>query len=382
MNSIKVLHIGIKYWPFIDNLTKSTELKGIRGGGMNKYCDLLINSFPNNIYSIIICQKIAGQEKHERKKNILVYRIKTFGSRATRQIFTNIYSFFIGIRIIKKENIDLIHGHMQPGIFIAYWLGKIFNKPVVGTPYSFATVEMNFFLNKLAKYIETKFYPQIDVLVFESDENRNNALLLRNLSFSNSVVIHTGIEMPKIFKNKTKKGKINIFYIGRLVKIKALDNLVLSIKYLSEQDLNKIHLNIIGEGEMSEKLKGLINANNLNHIVTLHGFVKDVTSHIIAGDIFILPSYREGLSVALLEAMSFGKACIVNNFGVPFKKNTIYEMKNNDPKTIAQAISSVINSKELYQNLSENARKEICDNFSVKKFSENYYQIYNKLKVS
>lgn len=381
MSKIKVLHLGIKYWPYYSgHLIK--ELKGIRGGGMNKYCDLFINALPKDIETFIITQRLKKQLKYERIINVNVFRILTFGSRAFRQIFTNILSFFYAIKIIHIYKIDVIHGHLVPGIFIGYLLGRIFNKPVVGTPYSFITVEMNFILNKLAKLIEENIYPKIDVLIFESEENRQKALNLRKLSFSNSVIIHTGIEIPKISNNRTKKNKINLFYIGRLVKIKAVDNLVLSIKYLQQNDINKIHINIIGEGELSEKLKRLISVNNLEYVVTLHGFVNDVTPYIIDGDIFILPSYQEGLSVALLEAMSFGKACIVNNFGVPFKKNSIYEMKNNEPKSIAKAISTVINDKELFQQLCKNARKEICDNFSVKNFSESYYQIYNKLKVA
>ncbi len=378
---MNILHIGIKYWPYSDNLTTDSELIGIRGGGMNKYCDLLINSFPISISSFVICQKLIGQKINEKSGNVSIYRLTTFGGRATRQILTNVLSLFVGMRIIKKENIDVIHGHMQPGIFIAYCLGKIYKKPVVGTPYSFATVEMNYFLNKIAKHIEKKYYPKVDVLVFESEENREKAFNLRKLAFPNSVVIHTGIEIPKISYTHKINNKFNLFFIGRLVKIKAIDNLLLAIKYLNQKDIDRIHLDIIGEGEMKEKLKRIIDINNLGNVVTLHGYLEDVSPFFINGEIFILPSYQEGLSIALLEAMSFGKACIVNNFGVPFNNGSVFEMENNEPSTIANAISVIINNKTLYKSLCVNSRKEIYDNFSVKKFSETYCDMYNKLRA-
>ena len=61
---LKVLHIGIKNYPISSGL-KSQDLKGIRGGGMNKYCDILISSLPNNIHPIIITQRLSGEKKFQ-----------------------------------------------------------------------------------------------------------------------------------------------------------------------------------------------------------------------------------------------------------------------------------------------------------------------------
>ena len=54
IKTIRILHIGIKSWPY-DYVSKDKKLIGIRGGGMNKYCDLLINNLPNNIENHFLC---------------------------------------------------------------------------------------------------------------------------------------------------------------------------------------------------------------------------------------------------------------------------------------------------------------------------------------
>jgi glycosyltransferase involved in cell wall biosynthesis len=376
MNNIKVLHIGIKYWPYNDEVNNNSSLKGIRGGGMNKYCDMLINALPSDVSTVIICQRIKGQKKFETEGSITVYRTLAIGNRANRQIITNLLSFFIALRINKKEEIDIVHGHQQPGIVIAYYLGKLLKKPIVGTPYSFTTVGLNFIYNKICKFIESSYYKKINLLVFESAENRDKAYTLRGLIFPNSVVIQTGIQVPTQIRHLNSKNSFNLLYIGRLVKIKAVENLILSILKLNEEILLKIHLNIAGEGELYDELRSLINDNALNQYITLHGYVEDSSEMFKKSDIFILPSFQEGLSISLLEAMSYGLACIVNNFGVPFPKDTVYEMLNNNPQSIAEAITRIINNDMLFTQLKENARNEIVKNYSVKRFAQNYYNVY------
>jgi glycosyltransferase involved in cell wall biosynthesis len=380
MNNITVLHLGIKYWPYTESIINHTSLKGIRGGGMNKYCDMLISSLPGNINTIIICQRLKDQKKKEKLGNVTIYRTWAVGNRAWRQMIANIISFIIALRIVKEERVDIIHGHMLFGIFNAYHLGKIFSKPVVGTPYSFITIEQIFIFNRIGRYLETKYYQKIDCLIFESEENREKAEKFKGISFKNSKVINTGIPIPKTMSCLTNSSKTNILYIGRLVNVKAIENLVISVLYLHKTIRSQIHVNIVGEGEMYDFLHGLIDTNNLTDTITLQGFVKNSTEVFLNNDVFILPSHQEGLSISLLEAMSFGLACIVNNFGVPFSRNVVFQMENNNPETIAKAITYFIENIDILNAYKSAARKEILKGFTIEKFVNEYTMTYNRLK--
>jgi len=378
-NKITVLHLGIKFWPYNDQVINNLSLIGIRGGGMNKYCDMLINSFPSDVQTIIFCQRLKGQLVYEEDGNTIVYRLPAIGNRAMRQITANIFGFFFALIKFKKLDIDLIHGHMQPGIYFAWFLSKIFRSHAIATPYSFTTIEQNFIYNRICKFIEKKYYGKVDALVFESTENLYRAKQLRGLDYKNAIVINTGITIPDNFSNEFKIGnKIKILYIGRLVKIKALSNLILGISLLPASDKNRIEVMIAGEGELYKELKEQTFRLELDDIITLPGFVDDSEEILRANDIFILPSHQEGLSISLLEAMSFGLASIVNKFGVPFP-NSVFEMNDNKPETICNTISYFINNPSEINVFKRKAREEIKERFSIEHFSSQYFDLYNKV---
>ncbi len=373
---LKVLHIGIKNYPMSSGLN-SQDLKGIRGGGMNKYCDILISSLPNNIHPIIITQRLSGEKKFQIINNVHVYRVRTFGNRAIRQIVLNIFSFLLSFNIIKKNNIRIVHGHMQIGIFFSYLLSRIHKIKSIGTPYSFATKSQHFAFSRFAKFIENFVYGKIDKIIFETYENKLKAKEIRGLSFPNSDVINTGVSVPEnIYFFNHKKKVINLFFIGRIVKIKALDNLILAFDKLEKKIRDQVRLSIIGEGEMQDELKTLIKRKNLDKFIKMHGFVKELEPFYKKSDIFILPSDMEGLSISLLEAMSYGKACIVNNFGVPFQKDEVFIMENNKYQTIASSISYLIKNRLEIKKLGIKARDRIISDFSIKSFSKQYVDTY------
>jgi len=63
---------------------------------------------------------------------------------------------------------------------------------------------------------------------------------------------------------------------------------------------------IAGEGERQEQLEGIIAELNLSDRVKLLGFRKDIGELCVAADVFVFPSFREGLSVSVMEAMASG----------------------------------------------------------------------------
>ena len=73
----------------------------------------------------------------------------------------------------------------------------------------------------------------------------------------------------------------------------------------------KIHYYIAGIGNKEEYLKKL--ANELNVHLHLLGYRENIPELLMSADLFAFPSYREGLSVALMEAMAAGLLCVVSN---------------------------------------------------------------------
>ena len=98
--------------------------------------------------------------------------------------------------------------------------------------------------------------------------------------------------------NANKNHKVVINALELLRKEKKRENL----KYL-----------ICGQGDQKEELEELIKAKELESIVILLGYRLDIPEICAISDVFVHPSYREGLSVALMEAMVMGLPCIASN---------------------------------------------------------------------
>lgn len=75
------------------------------------------------------------------------------------------------------------------------------------------------------------------------------------------------------------------------------------------------HLHVAGTGKSEKELKQLAHELGLTDNITWHGFVQDIRSILKQADIFVLPSYSEGLPNTLLEAMSEGLVPVARNIG-------------------------------------------------------------------
>jgi len=376
---VTVLHIGTKVYPF-EAALQSSELSGQRGGGMSKYVSTLIRALPDSIRTVMLVQKFDGQPALEHEGAVVTYRYPAFGNRSVRQIIANTLSFLHGFILVRRHEVDVVHGHMQIGILFAWLLGRLTGRPVVATPYSVVTASegSGLYTGTLAR-IEKFVYPRVDALVFESPENRTVAIEQRGFDrLDNDHVILTGISVPEraSLPDPDQGAQLRLFYIGRIVPVKALDCLVEGVALLPSELRARIHLDIIGEGEMSDLLASLVARHGLEGCVDLHGFVEDTSRFYEDCDVFVLPSHQEGLSVSLLEAMSHGKACLINDFGVPFQDGDVIIMPDNAPETIAATLRRLLASPQAIREAGALARKRIEEEFSVASFARRYESMY------
>jgi glycosyltransferase involved in cell wall biosynthesis len=164
-----------------------------------------------------------------------------------------------------------------------------------------------------------------------------------------------------------------LIYIGRVVKDKGIDELVEA--FTSLQELNK-ELKLLIIGEMEEHLNpvdhGTLQIIASHENIIYKDFSMDIRKYLSISDIFLLPSYREGLPNILLEAGSFGVPIITTNINgcneivVNYKNGLLIEKKDAD--SIKSAVNSLITDRKLYRFLKSNARSCIKS-----KFSQDYF---------
>ena len=112
----------------------------------------------------------------------------------------------------------------------------------------------------------------------------------------------------RIKDNKTKV----IGFIGRLSSEKNLLTLLISFANIHTDD-PLIKLVLVGTGPLESQLMEYVSKRNIKNKVIFCGVRYDIDRLLSSFDIFVLPSYTEGLSNALLEAMTSGRAIICSD---------------------------------------------------------------------
>lgn len=102
-----------------------------------------------------------------------------------------------------------------------------------------------------------------------------------------------------------------------------------------------------------------------------------------ASDIFVLPSFYEGLPFTLLEAMSCGKPAVVGNFAnaslMVDEGQNGFIIPQNSVDSIAETLEEALVHKTELKKMSENARRRIEQHFSLQDSLEKTWQVFEKV---
>lgn len=105
-----------------------------------------------------------------------------------------------------------------------------------------------------------------------------------------------------------------LLYVGRLSLEKGLQTLLEAVLPLLKNDSN-LKLCLVGDGPMRADILATAKAEGLDASLIFAGFQEDPSVYYAMADLFVLPSYEEGMSNALLEAMASGLAVVATGVG-------------------------------------------------------------------
>lgn len=125
--------------------------------------------------------------------------------------------------------------------------------------------------------------------------------------------ILTDEQIQEVRKNiGVSDDQVWLLSVGELNENKNHETVIRTIGEFSQEEKNKVFYTIAGQGDKQEELQKLIEKLGLQDNVKLLGFRDDIPNLYDAADIYVHPSFREGLSVALMEAMSSGLPVIAS----------------------------------------------------------------------
>ena len=300
------------------------------------------------------------------------------------------------LRGLLRKNYDVIN--TQTRFFITSFLGLIFAKlkrtPLVHTEHG---ARHSIVPNKVIDLISRAYDHSIGALIVKS-ARRNIGVseaaceFLKHLGAANAQVIYNGID-TSIFKRedtnyRQKLGISNdaviITFVGRLIYAKGMQDLISAFPRIKDTAPNA-KLLIVGDGPYRAELEKLAHQTGCASSILFLGQRNqdEVIDVLSATDIFVNPSYSEGLGISVMEAASIGLPIIATDVGgtreIITTDKTGILVKARDVGQLAEELCRLHANSELRGKLGENARIFAERKFNWDKITGEYIKLYTSL---
>jgi L-malate glycosyltransferase len=173
-----------------------------------------------------------------------------------------------------------------------------------------------------------------------------------------------------------------VVFVGRLVEAKGLRELLEAWREVVH-DIPDARLVLVGSGPLESELRERSGSSPLAGRVRLVGDVPDVRPYLRSARAFVLPSWAEGLSNALLEAMASGLPCVASDIGSIRDAVTDGEeallVPVQAPRQLAAALSAVLCQPSLADRLGRASRKRAEAEFSLEREVDRLEELYRVL---
>ena len=250
----------------------------------------------------IICHQIDFERSPFKRKNITAYRQLK--------------------KLMEEHEFDLVHCHTPMGGALARLAAhNTHTGPVIYTAHGFHFFKGAPLINWMIYYpVECYLSRYTDVLICINVEDYKRA---KKHFYAKNVVRIPGVGLDieriesTIVNTNQKKEQLGIqndeYVLLSVGEMTANKNHELVLRALKKLNNKKIKYLLCGHGEEEKKLKNLVTDLQLNDQVLFLGYRKDVFEIYRIADIFVFPSIREGMPVALMEAMASNLPVICSN---------------------------------------------------------------------
>lgn len=314
----------------------------LKYGGAQKNAAFVMNACVRNGYSVsVLSMEHCDNVEVDLLPEIEVLFLKQIKDNTKLKRVINEISSTTEVIDRVKPDLIILFGSLEFAPLVAIRSGIRIIGCERGNPKAFR--KRRIFLNKI-------YYKQYHYAVFQND----NVRLFYHLSNNKcSVIVNPCYPVNSI----TVKSEKTIATASRLDEGKGNDTLIKAFAKIANQ-IPEYKLIIYGDGPQKEMLTELIKTSDLDDRVTLFGKVDDVVKYISSSELFVMPSWSEGLPNVLIEAMSIGKPIVATDCGVGGVRyimdggnrgGVLVPVK--DEKLLADAMLYMINNKDYAKSI-------------------------------
>ena len=292
-------------------------------------------------------------------------------------------------KIMLEEKYDLVHCHTPMGGVIARLAAKATNtEPVIYTAHGFHFYKGASVINTIIyKNVEKWLAHYTDALVTINSEDYHSAKKFKLKSDGKVYQIpgigvdFKAIEDVKVDKEiKTKEMAIPLdsYIVLMVAEFTKNKNHKTALKAFKKANISNSVLLLCGSGAYEGTIKELVKEMQLENKVFFLGYRKDISEIVNIADVFLFPSFREGLSVSVMEAMAAGLPVICSN--VRGNLDLIDEhggflCNPMDHDKFSTYLTYLANDKELSRKMGAYNREK-AKNYTIDAAVENMAEIY------
>jgi len=364
----------------------------------------LIISLKENGYRVSLACKAGKNYEFIKSQGIDFYDIPVARDYNPIKHLVSIFKLY---KLISSHGFEIVHSHTTAASLDGCIAAKLARVPVIlYTIHGLHIMENSSFIERAFYNFVEKIKCELSTFVFtQSEEDRVYAINNRIVTSEKIMTIGNGVDIDKfspVFRERFRsevRDEFGISYdsfvltiVARLSKIKGYVELFKAIDLISdnlEEDFYLLAVGDVVEDEpyplRKEDLLNIISDKNLRKRIIFTGMRNDVNKILAGTDVFVLPSFLEGMPRSIIEAMAMGLPVITSNI-----KGCREEVINNetgilippgDVEALASAILKLYKERELRERMGINGRKRAEEEYDEKKVIEKEKRVFEYFKI-
>jgi len=268
--------------------------------------------------------------------------------------------------LVKEHKVEHLHNHLGDNSGTVTLLAAKF----AGITYSISIHGPHIFFDGLHWALDVKTANSSFISCIGHFCTSQMMLYTNKQDWNKFKIIRCGID-PEQFKYREPSKNIKkLVYVGRLSAEKGVPVLFDSLQLLQSKEYD-FELTLLGDGDDRKRLEAAAIEYGINNKVNFAGFVdqKTIADTLQSSDIFVLPSFAEGIPVALMEAMAMGVPVIATYVGgiaeLVIDKITGQMVYPSDKEGLANAIAYYIDNPDKCKEISKRAREKVVSEFNI-----------------
>lgn len=197
-------------------------------------------------------------------------------------------------------------------------------------------------------------------------------------------IVRCGVD-PEQFRRQSNPANAvpELLCVGRLVSAKGQHTLLQACRALADKN-RPYHLTLVGDGEDRQSLEQLSQSLGIDQYITFTGAIGQdkVREYYKKADLFILPSFAEGVPVVLMEAMAAGVGVVSTRInGIPELIEHNKEgclVPSSDVESLVKELQQLLDAPERREQLAEQGRKKVETLYNLEKNTQQMGSLFKQ----